>query len=187
MPVDRKQIKELLGTGLSPEVVASAVGCEASYVSQLLSDEGFANEVSTLRTIALTSHSRRDASIDSIEDKLLLELDEMVASKAFYKPRDVLHAVQVVNAMKRRGHVAQHTGGVVNNIVHISLPPSAVRRFTTNRVNEVIDIDGQTVVTMPSHQLLKDLAARGEEGNERYKDAAKYLPSGLTTKIVGDL
>jgi hypothetical protein len=41
MAVDNEKIKELLGSGLSNDVVASAVGCDPSYVSQLMSNETF--------------------------------------------------------------------------------------------------------------------------------------------------
>lgn len=184
MAVNKERVKELLGTGLGPEVVASAVGCDISYISQLLADEHFASEVSTLRTAALTQHTRRDATINGIEDKLLAQLDEMVTERAFYKPRDVLSAMAIVNRAVRRGAPPAQTGTTINNVINLSLPANVVRKFTTNRNSEVVEVEGQTLVTMPAHQLLKQLASKGGDNADQYKESLKYLPQGLETSIV---
>lgn len=181
-----EQIKELLGTGLSAEVVSSAVGVDPSFISQLLAEESFASEVATKRTLSLTAASRRDTTIDGIEDTLLGKLEEAIAVGAFHRPRDLLMATSVINRMIRRGAPQSTAGVTVNTVVQLSLPISAVRKYTTNRVGEVVEVEGQTMVTMPAHQLLKQLAAsKGEEGNGReYSEALKYLPSGIESKIV---
>lgn len=188
MAVDKEQVRELLGSGLGPETVASAVGCDVSYVSQLLADEVFAGEVSALRTVALQSYSKRDSSINAIEDKLLDKLAVMIEDNAFYKPKDILHAAATVNRMVRRGVVNTSGGAItVNNIVQLTLPQHVVRKFTTNRTNEVVEVEGQTLVTMPAHQLLRGLAENSEgKTSERYKEAAKYLPSGSNTVVRGE-
>lgn len=189
------QIKELLGSGLSAEVVSSAVGCDPSYISQLLSEESFASEVAAKRTLSLTAHSRRDASIDSIEDTLLGKLEEAVVAGVFYKPRDLLMATSVVNRMIRRGTPAATSGVVVNTVVQLSLPASVVKKYTVNRVGEVVAVEGQTMVTMPAHRLLQQLASPslapsplssslGDDKSDKYQEALKYLPSGIETKIV---
>jgi hypothetical protein len=184
MAISKDRVKELLGTGLGPEVVASAVGCDISYISQLLADENFASEVSGLRTIALTQHTRRDATINGIEDKLLAQLDEMVSERAFYKPRDVLSAMAIVNKAVRRGAAPVQSGTTINNVIHLSLPSAVVRKFATNRNGEVVEVEGQTLVTMPAHQLLKELASKGGDNAAQYQESLRYLPSGIETTIV---
>lgn len=184
MAINKEQVKELLGSGLGPEVVASAVGCDVSYISQLLSDEAFASEVATLRTVALTANSKRDLSLNAIEDKLITKLSEAVEENAFYKPKDLLHAVAVINRAVRRGAPVSHAGAVVNTVIQLQLPAPVIQRFITSRTNEVIEVDGNTMVTMPAHQLLRNLAARGEgTDGQRYKESLKYLPSGITTTV----
>lgn len=195
MAINKEQIKDLLGSGLSVGVVASAVGCDSSYISQLLGEEHFATEVGELRSKALTADARRDSSIDSIEDKLLAKLDEVVTDGGFYRPRDILSAVAIVNKLQRRGKPIGPGGGVgvVNNIVNISLPAHVSRKFVTNRANEVIEAEGQTLVTMPAHELLRSLAAKnasiekeGVKEDERYTKALNYLPTGISTKVIRD-
>ncbi len=196
MAVSKEQIKDLLSSGVSPTDTAAAVGCDVSYISQLLSDDRFAEEVAIKKTASLTAHARRDATIDGIEDKLLSQLNDMVDNSAFYKPRDVLHAMAVINKAIRRGPSigVGATGTVVNNIIQLQMPEHVVRRFTTNRINEVVEVEAedgkaQTLVTMPAHQLLRTLVAnKGDDdgASEKYKESLKYLPSGTTVTVRGD-
>lgn len=189
MALNKEQIKELLGNGIDAVTVASVVGCDTSYISQLMSEDSFAGEVSALRAVALTSHTKRDASLDAVEDKLIAQLGELVDQHAFFKPRDVLSALAVVNRAVRRGVPAgqQNIGTAVQTIVNINLPTVARQKYTTNRQNEVIQVDEQTLVTMPAHVLLKRLAEQKSEAGQdvgHYEEAAKYLPSGIESKII---
>lgn len=194
MSINTEKVKEMLGAGLSVSIVASALGCEHSYISQLLMEPTFQEEVTALRMLATSADYKRDATIDGIEDKLLSKLDEMVEEGAFFRPRDVLLAATTVNRMQRRAKQVGTSGpgNTVNNIVNISLPTHVARRFTTNRQNEVVAVGDQTLVTMPAHQLLSTLSSRSssstdegqDNGAERYTEAAKYLPSGITSKII---
>lgn len=183
MAQSQQQIKELLGSGLTPEIVASAVGCDQSYISQLLSDENFAGEVAALRTVALANTTKRDGAINTAEDKLLDKLHEVIDSGAIYKPTDVLRAFQVVNNAHRRGQPVHAAGGVVNNIIQLVLPTHVIRKFTTSRANEVIEVEGQTMVTMPAHTLLQRLVTEGGTNGKSYAEAIKFLPSGSAKTI----
>lgn len=161
MAINQDQVKELLGNGLSVGVVASAVGCSDSYITQLLSDEEFAADVSRRRVIALSSAKQRDASIDAIEDKLLGKLKQAVDEGAFYKPADLLRAFIVLNGAKRRAAIAGQGDFVQHNtIINLNIPEPVARKFTINQQGEVVQVGEQTLVTMPTTQLLRSLAAK---------------------------
>jgi hypothetical protein len=178
MATDKRQIKELLGTGLSNEIVATAVGCDSAYISQLLSDEVFAGEVTALRAAALTANSKRDRKIDGIEDALIVKLEELMDSGVIYKPNDVLRAFTVINNAKRRGVSAAESITINNTVVNLSLPNRVVREFVQNAQGEVVEVEGQTLVTMPAHQLLKNLVNRGD-GSEKYARVSRFLPTTI--------
>jgi transcriptional regulator with XRE-family HTH domain len=164
--IDR--IKTLLGQGLSNEVVASAVGCTPSYISQLLSDEAFMEEVSIARTVSLSARTERDNTIDSIEDSLLTRLKDSIEQNMIYKPGDLLKAFQVLNAAKRRGAQAVgHASTAGNTVVNIQLPTQVLQKFVLSETKEVVEIDGQTLVSMNAGNLLNHL-------KETSGDAAKY-------------
>ena len=181
--VSKDRIKQLLGNGLSNEVVASTIGVHPSYITQLMSDEEFNREVIELRTKTLTSHTIRDRSLDAIEDKLINAIADRVDDHSIYKPSDLLHAFRIVNGAKRRGvDVAQST--VINNhVVNLALRQQTVLSFKTNSVNEVVEVEGQTMVTMQASSLLEKLAASkaGTPGAAKYEKAKRFLPAGSLT------
>lgn len=182
MALDKNRIKELLGTGLGNEIVATAVGCDPSYITQLLADEEFAGAVSELRATALTANSARDRKIDTIEDLLIDQMHEAVEMKQIYKPQDILRSFAVINAAKRRGVPAHQALVINNNIVNLQIPEAVVKNFTVNTHGEVVDVEGETLVTMPAHNLLKKLAeSRGDKGAV-YESVSRYLPASIVER-----
>lgn len=178
--IDQKQVEELLGAGLGPEVVATAVGCSQGYITQLLAQDDFRDRVAALRTVALQSHGRRDKTIDGLEDKVLDKLRTAIDSGFIYKANDLLNAFRVINAAKRRGLPTRDTMVVNNVVVQLQLPTKTVEKFTISKTGEVIEIEDRSMVTMPAQQLLKSLADRSSgSAGEQYERAAKYLPSAV--------
>lgn len=141
----------LLGSGVPQEAVASALGVTPSYISQLLSDEGFAGKVTELKYELLSKHSARDSSYDDLEDTLVARLKKNVA--LLIKPQDILKAIQVINGAKRRG--TDTAENIVNqqNIVQLTLPTQIVQQFTTNINNQVIKTGDQELRTIQSGDL----------------------------------
>lgn len=182
----KERIKKLLGHGLSNEQVASAVGVSPSYISQLISDEEFANSVSVLRTAALTAATERDKSIDGLEDRILKQLSDSIDNNGFYKPKDLLHAAAVINNMKRRGTAGVNAGAVKAPIVELNMPVTFIQQFVTTPKHEVVEIGGKTLVPMTAGTLLNILAdKKGNENGPDYEKVRNYLPtSGL--KDVGE-
>lgn len=175
MPISKDRVKELLGSGLGPSTVAAAVGCEVNYISQLMGDEQFAQEVVELRSKSLTAQTERDRSIDAIEDKLISKFAEIVENDMIYKPREILSAMALVNRMVRRGNPAG-AGTIINNtVVQLVMPKVVHDKVTLNAQGEVVSVGEQTLVTMPAHQLLRELAVGGAN-DDRYKKVAEYLP-----------
>lgn len=185
MAIDKDKVQKLLGSGLSNEIVATAVGCESSYIAQLMADDDFAAVVVAMRTVTLTAHTTRDRNIDGLEDSLLEKLREVVDSNLIYKPTELLRAFSVVNSAKRRG-VAAHESLVVNNtVVNLTIPSKVVQQFVKNGQGEIIEVAGQSLVTMPAHMLLKNLInnrAGGESGT--YERVSKFLPTTIDQEPV---
>ena len=172
-----EKIKNLLGSGLSNEIVASTIGCHPSYISQLMSDENFYSAVIEKRTQTLASHTIRDRNLDGIEDKLIAKLSELIESNMVYKPQDLLRMFAVINAAKRRGVGVQDSTVVNNTVVNLQISRTVKTKFTTNAQNEVVEIEGKSMVTMPAAQLLGKLAASAKGDNAtKYIEAARFIP-----------
>ena len=182
MAVDHEQVLSLLGEGLSTDLVATAVGCTPAYISQLMSSEEFANEVARRRVNSLQAATKRDNRLDAIEDNLISKLEQNL--DMFYKPKDTLAALVRINSMKRRGVGVQQSTVVNNNIVNLTLPKKLVQHFVLSSKSEVIEVEGQTMVTMPAGQLLRKLAVEHKNSDptgvpNAYEKAIKYLPGGV--------
>ncbi len=175
--IQQDRVIQLLGSGLSAEVVATAVGCEPSYISQLLADDEFAKKVSELRIQNLQAATKRDNKWDEIEDKLLDKLKDSV--EYIMKPREILAALATVNSAKRRGATAQESLTINNTVVNLTLPQKAVHNFVVNQTNQVIGINDQSLLTMPSMnvksllQQAKSLADTQNLANLENKDGSQ--------------
>ena len=148
---------ELLGSGVAAETVASALGVSVSRISQLLSDEGFANQVAELRFQNLQKHNTRDSKYDSLEDPLSGKLEENLPM--MMRPLEILKAIQIVNGAKRRGQNAPDSILQGSTIVKLVLPTQIVNQFsvTTNIQNQVVKAGEQDLITIQSSTLLQNL------------------------------
>ncbi len=152
---------KLLGSGCGPEVVATAIGVSVSRISQLLSEPEFAAAVSELRFQNLQKHNEMDSKYDTMESKLLTQLEDLLP--LMMRPMEILKAIQVINAAKRRGQSAPESITHQNTVVNLVMPTQIVQRFTTNINNQVINAGNQTLETMQSSQMLVSSKLREAE------------------------
>ena len=177
----------LLGTGISAESVASALGVSPARISQLLSNKEFSAQVANLRYEGLQAHNTRDAKYDSLEDKLLDKLEKNIG--LLFKPGEILKAIQVVNSAKRRGQSAPEQVTTSQNIVNLVLPAQIMQKFTTNVHNQVVSAGDQNLVTMQANRLL-DIAeaeiakgAKPEQPEQPATPAPAELAHAISTRL----
>jgi transcriptional regulator with XRE-family HTH domain len=161
----KERALELLGYGALPEQVAAACGVEASYISQLLSDEMFAAQVAELRFTHLSKHNARDSKYDRMEDELLDKLDTL--KDLIHNPQMVLKALQILNAAKRRGSSTPQLIGAQQTVLSLTMPIAVVNKFTVNIHNQVVQAGDQELVTIQSSTLL-----------DQVRNKVKDLPNG---------
>lgn len=149
----KDKIKALLGNGVSQSQVAMACGCDASYVTQLMSNEAFKAEVSELRVRRLTAATNRDEQLGRIEDKLLVKLNQAV--DLMFKPSEIIQAFKTVNAAVRRGAEAPTEVANMRPVVPLRLPQVMIQNFVINGNSQVVEIDGRPMLTMPSKAALE--------------------------------
>lgn len=151
---------KLLGAGCNPEAVANAVGVSVSRISQLLSSAEFAAAVSDLRFQNLNKHNEVDAKYDSMEARLLEQLEDLLP--LMMRPMEVLKAISVLNAAKRRGQSSPENVTNQSTVVNLTMPTLIMQNFTTNINNQVIKAGNQTLETMQSSNMLAQAKARAE-------------------------
>lgn len=151
----------LLGSGVSPEQVAAAIGVTSSRISQLLGDPEFTARVAELRFETLQKHNLRDSQYDTLEDSLISKLSDLLP--LMMRPMEVLKAIQIINAAKRRGVSSPEQVINQQTVVNITLPTKAVTKFVTNINNQVIQAGEQQLLTIQSGTLMKELGAQPQE------------------------
>jgi len=131
----------LLGTGITPSVVAATLGVSESRISQLLSDDAFASKVAALRYEALQKHNVRDGSYDSLEDELLEKMRDCIP--LMHRPMEILKAISVINAAKRRGSSTPEAITEKQNVIQLVVPVQIINKFSTNLAGQVTTITTQ--------------------------------------------
>jgi hypothetical protein len=161
----RERAAKLLGSGVEPEVVATALGVTPGYISQLLAEEDFAKEVTELRFVNLQNASERDGKYDRLEDRVLDKLDQMLDYMT--KPRELLGAAHILNTAKRRGIRPENAATPKQDSVQLHFPTVIQQNFIVNHVNQVVAVgeegqDGQEgsirdLTTISAKQLLEQV------------------------------
>lgn len=162
MNVNKEQVKKLLGNGLTPGLVATTVGCDPSYISQLMADETFALEVAKIRVESYESAIGRDQKYDSLEDRLIKKLEDILP--LMVRPRDVLDALTRINAMKRRGTMIAPTGDEIKTqIIQLHMPLTILQQFALNGASEVVQVGDRNLTNLPAATLMKSLEEKESE------------------------
>ena len=141
----------LLGQGVSPEHTALALGITPSAISQLLSAPEFAEQVATLRFQNLAKHSERDNRADTLEDKLLEKIEDLLPFIS--RPLEAARLYQIVNGAKRRGQSAPESITNQQEVVQLLMPVQIINQYTVNSNNQVIKAGQQDLVTVQSGRM----------------------------------
>ena len=155
----RERALKLLGNGVNPEAVAAAIGVTVSAISQLISDPTFSAAVAEARFTNLSRANDIDSRYDEMEAGLQKKLSDLLP--LMYKPGEVLAAIRIINAAKRRGAASQSELPQSQTIVNITLPTQIVNQFTVNSANQVVRVGTQDLTTIHSSQVEKLLVSRG--------------------------
>lgn len=160
----RDKALDLLGAGINAETVSSALGVSPSYISQLLSEEEFAAEVTRRKILNLQAATNRDKEYDDLEDELVEKLKNSIPMMV--RPMEILKSIQIINAAKRRGQTGIAPTSDLNKIVQLSLPVSILNQFSVviNENKQVIKAGSQDLITMQASTLLNKAKELKETG-----------------------
>lgn len=154
----REQILELLGHGLGISEVALAVGCDPSWISQLMSDESFKAEVQTLRAARTAKHLEHDTNLDQLEARVLERLGKLVDFCT--KPGEAAKVFSILNGAKRRAAATAETGAPTGTVVNINLPQAVAVQLQISQDRQVIEVAGRSMTTLPAKQVAAALEQR---------------------------
>ena len=147
----------LLAQGISTSQVAAAVGVDDSYISQLRADP----EVQQSIAVARSEHAVADTQFDNtLERAESLALEKIEKNLPFANMGQALAAFRILNGARRRKDQFAQTEHNVSVTVALTLPQAAIPRYITNTKNEIIEVEGQTMLSATPKTLDDILSAR---------------------------
>ena len=149
------QILHLLASGLKTSEIATACGCSDSYVSQLKQTHE--------EQLALIKAEKQNAKVQKQEDDFrfdtLLERAEQLALERIERNLPMANfgqsmaAFRILNTARRRNDVNVVSNETVNVTVNLTLPQNTVPQYVTNQKNEIIEVEGKTMLSATMAQL----------------------------------
>lgn len=152
------KIIELLGRGYSATVVASAVGCDDSYISQLTAQPEVREAIANLRLKHVAGSVALDDSVDELEKDALARLHKLLPFVT--KPMEAVRIYQIANSATRRSTQVAGATAPQAQLVQISLPNIMAVQFKLSSDKQVVEINGKSMAALPSALLNKRMEER---------------------------
>ena len=147
----------LIAQGIPTSQVAAACGVDDSYISQLKADPEVQQRVAEARA----EHAVTDAKFDdTLERAEALALEKIEKNLPFANMGQALAAFRILNGARRRNDQFAQTEHNVSVTVALTLPQAAIPRYITNTKNEIIEVEGQTMLSATPKTLDDILSAR---------------------------
>lgn len=147
----------LLAQGIPTSQVAAAVGVSDSYISQLKADEEVQRQIAERQA----AHSIADSNFDStLERAEAMALEKIEKNLPFANMGQALAAFRILNSARRRKDELIQKDTAVSVTVNLTLPANNIPRYITNQANEIIEVEGKTMISASAKTLDQILAAR---------------------------
>lgn len=171
-----ERILNFMGSGMKAEQSAEACGVTAGFVSQLWDESDFREQVELLRLKGVSDGIDIDNNYYQTEKLLAKRLHSMAST--ITDPDKMLRVLKYVNEAKKKvpiGNTDLHDESNPMKVVKLVLPPILQQTFILNPNKEVIEIDGQNLITMTPTGL-KELVNRRLPAPEKgIKNAIEQL------------
>lgn len=184
----RDRLVSLLGAGVSQTAAALACGVTDGYISQLLEDPQVIAAIGNLRAEKLETAIKVDKSVEALEARAL----ETLAAKLPYAKSalETARIYQILNTAKRKATSSDLSSDAASDqLVTIVLPKAAKVHVALNTQNQVIEIQGRSMATLPSKSLplLSDIRSKqkADDAAAAQEVLARLKSPELTTIING--
>ena len=170
------QLLKYLQHGVTQTEAARALGITPSAVTQLMQSEELAPQVEELRQKQIERSAKLDERYDSIEEKLLDQLERTIPR--LLKPREISGVLAQVNSAKRRGITAAAQNSDQARVVQLHLPAVITNKFTLNATNQVVAVGDQQLITMQSANIAKLAESAHAKQSSDLANELGFTPQG---------
>ena len=150
----------LLAQGIPTSQVAAAVGVSDSYISQLKADEEVQRQIAEKQAASSIADSNFDSTLERAE---AMALEKIEKNLPFANMGQALAAFRILNSARRRKDELIQKDTAVSVTVNLTLPANNIPRYITNQANEIIEVEGKTMISASAKTLDQILAARAGE------------------------
>lgn len=151
-----EKIIDLAAAGVPNAIIANTVGCDPSYVTQVLGTERAQERVGLARAEKAAQGIEHDAEIETAEKTALEKVLHLLPHQTDLMK--VTRVFQVLNAAKRSNdHGMVSAGQQPGSIVTLNLPAVAQVHFKLTTDQQVIEVEGRSMVPMQSQNVAKRL------------------------------
>ena len=177
----KEHIIALLSQGISAAQVAAAAGVSESYISQLRSDPELAALISTQETAKLEKNTAFDNTLERAE---LMALEKIEKNLPFANMGQAMAAFRILNSARKRSDAFATPADQSTNItVNLTLPAAAAARYVVNTSNEIVEVEGQTMITATAKSLDTMLAQRASGALTQPKLTTLNRAAGMLAQI----
>ena len=157
--IDKDYVIRLLAQNVPTAQIAAACGCDPSYISQLKQEESVQTAIAQQQSEATIEDIRFDDMLSRAEQ---LALERIEKTLPFANMMQSMAAFKILNsANKRNDSKLLQPSNVTNNLtVNLTLPTSAIPKFVINNRNEIVEVEGQTMLSATPKSLDSLLANR---------------------------
>ena len=154
----KDSVLAMLAQNIPASQVANTLGVTEGYVSQLLANEDFTAELETLKNNVTVKDLEYDEKLDRTEEAFLDRIEE---KSRFANLQQSMQAFRVLNGAKRRKDSRGHSpSGQIAEVINIVVPICVIPDYKVNRQNEIIEVEGKTMVSATPTKLEEIIAAR---------------------------
>lgn len=158
MNATKEHIISLLSQGISASQVAAAAGVSESYISQLRADPELAQLIDTHSIAKTEADAKFDNTLERAES---MALEKIEKNLPFANMGQAMAAFRILNSARKRSDAFATPADTSTNItVNLTLPASAAARYVVNSSNEIVEVEGQTMITATAKSLDVMLAQR---------------------------
>jgi hypothetical protein len=177
----KEHIIALLSQGIPTSQVAAACGVTDAYVSQLKADP----ELATIIASGAAETATRDIAFDNtLERAELLALEKIEKNLPFANMGQAMAAFRILNSARKRSDAFATPADQSTNItVNLTLPAAAAARYVVNNSNEIVEVEGQTMITATAKSLDSLLAQRASGALTQPKLTTLNRAAGILAQV----
>lgn len=161
------------------KAIANKAGISTSAVSQALSSIEESSNTQNNSSLHDNKYDQLElAALNKLEGLLAVETNIMKVSKI----------MEMLNSAKRRagivGSLGSSSASGQANFITINMPAAIQQKLVLNENKEVIEVDGRSLVTMPSTEVEKILQEKKEAQAAMQEAEAKEVAARIAAKEI---